>query len=124
MLILCDPMRYGERLKKAMKHANLKQHELAANAGIKQPSLSHLINDPKVTGSEFTVQLAIACGVRPEWLAMEQGEMTDGLYIYDERIKHGVAILEQLKAEYRLDDAIELLNTAVKFTNKKDAEKK
>ena len=75
MLITCNPMRYGERLKLAMERAKLKQYQLAEKAGIKQPSLSHLINDPNVTGSEFTVQFANACGVSPEWLAMEQGEM-------------------------------------------------
>lgn len=39
------------------------------------------------TGSEFTVQLADACGVRPQWLAMEQGDMVDGVVIDDPRLK-------------------------------------
>lgn len=49
--------------------------------------------------------------------------MVDGLYVEDERIKRGVEILEQLKAEYRLDDALELLNSVAKLTRKKDGEK-
>lgn len=117
-------MTLGERLKAARQFAKIAtQDDLAKKSGVSQQTISK-IESNKTDSSAFIVQLAIACGVRPEWLAMEQGEMTDGLYIYDERIKHGVAILEQLKAEYRLDDAIELLNTAVKFTSKKDAEKK
>lgn len=122
MLITCRTMRYGERLQKAMDFAKLKQYELADMVGIKQPSISHLINGQNVTGSEYTVQLAIACGVRPEWLAMEEGEMVDGLYVHDERIKRGVQILEQLQSEYRLDDAIELLNSVAKLTSKKASE--
>ena len=70
-------MRYGERLKKAMAFAEMTQQALADKAGIKQPSLSYLINEPNVTGSEFTVRLATACGVRAEWLDMEAGPMID-----------------------------------------------
>lgn len=70
-------MKYGERLKIAMDYAKLKQGSLAGRVGLKQPSLSHLINNPNVTGSEYTVKLAMACGVRPQWLDTEDGEMIE-----------------------------------------------
>ena len=70
-------MRYGERLKLAMEHANLNQKVLAEKIGIKQPSLSYLINNENVNGSEKTVKLAVACGVRPQWLDSGDGEMIE-----------------------------------------------
>lgn len=63
-------MKYGERLAKARDFARLKQAELAEKSGASQQTISYLENGDS-TGSEFTVQFAEACGVRPEWLAME-----------------------------------------------------
>lgn len=114
-------MNFGERLYKAREHAKLTQEELAKKSCVKQGTISK-IERGDTDSSTFTVQLATACGVRPEWLAMEQGEMVDGLYVDDARIKRGVEILEQMKAEHRLDDALELLNSVAKLTRKKDRE--
>lgn len=120
-------MNYGERLSKAREHAKLTQAQLSDRLGkdadgkdyMSQSNISALERDPKTKGSLHTVKLARACGVNPDWLAYEEGEMVDGLYVDDERIKRGVQILEQMKAEYRLDEALELLNSAVKFAHKK-----
>lgn len=120
-------MNYGERLIKAREHAKLTQAQLSERLGkdadgkyyMSQSNISALERDPKTKGSLHTVKLARACGVNPDWLAYEEGEMVDGLYVDDERIKRGVMILEQLKAEYRLDDALELLNSVAKLTRKK-----
>jgi transcriptional regulator with XRE-family HTH domain len=114
-------MEFSERLKQARGHAQLTQEGLATKSGVKQGTISK-IERGDTDSSTFTVQLAKACGVRPEWLAMEDGEMVDGLYVDDERIKRCVAILEQLKAEFRLDDALELLNSVVKFSQKKSGQ--
>lgn len=111
-------MNFGERLYKARGHAKLTQEGLAKESGVKQGTISK-IERGDADSSTFTVQLAIACGVRPEWLAIEDGEMVDGLYVDDERIKRGVEMLEQLKAEHRLDDALDFLNSAVKLSRKK-----
>lgn len=113
-------MRFGERLRAARKHAKLTQDELAKKSGVEQGTISK-IERGDTDSSTFTVHLAVACGVRSEWLALEQGEMVDGLYIEDERIKCGVAILEQLQAEYRLDDALEFLLRLLNSPAKKKA---
>lgn len=34
-----------------------------------------MINNESVNGSEKTVKLAVACGVRPQWLDSGEGEM-------------------------------------------------
>lgn len=115
-------MTLGERLKAARRYANLDtQEQLAKKSGVSQQTISK-IERGLVDSSGYVVHLAKACGVRPEWLAMEDGEMVDGLYVDDERIKRGVEILEQLKSEHRLDDALELLNSVVKFSQKKTSQ--
>lgn len=110
-------MNLSERIVLARTHAKLTQRQLADLSGVTQQSIS-LLEKGKQKQTTEIVSIAVACGVRSEWLALEQGEMVSGLHIEDERIKRGVQILEQLKAEYRLDDGIELLNTALKFTKK------
>ena len=45
-------------------------------SGVKQGTISK-IERGDTDSSTFTVQLAIACGVRPEWLAVEDGPMID-----------------------------------------------
>ena len=42
-----------------------------------QANISGLETNPNSAGSLLTVQLAMACGVRPEWLAMEEGPMVN-----------------------------------------------
>lgn len=67
-------MTYGKRLKTAREHAKLTQPGLAEKSGVSQQTISK-IERGKQDGSTYTVQLASACGVRPEWLASETGEM-------------------------------------------------
>lgn len=71
-------MKFCDRLKIARKHAGLTQPQLSEklNGNITQQAISHL-ESPSSNGSEHTVQLAIACGVRPEWLAIGDGPMVD-----------------------------------------------
>lgn len=98
-------MRYGERLKRAREHAALTQGQLAARVSeiakpltISQPAISQL-EKGTATGSEFTVQFAVVCGVRPEWLAYGEGAMIN-TYQADRRIAHVLAVME------RMDDAV------------------
>ena len=117
-------MTLGKRLKAAREYAKLETQEmLAKKSHISQQTISKIERD-LVETSGYVVQLAVACGVRPEWLAMEEGEMADGLYVENEQIKKGVMILEQLQAEYRLDDALNLLTSIAQFSTKKAAEDK
>jgi len=116
-------MNLSERIVLARTHAKLTQKQLADLSGVTQQSISLLENGKQKQTTEI-VSIAVSCGVRSEWLALEQGEMVDGLYIEDERIKRGVVILEQLQSESRLDDALELLDSIAKFSRKASGEKK
>lgn len=93
-------MRYGERLRTARTYAKLTQQQLADRIKnvCTQENISKLERSD-ATGSEFTAQFAEACGVRAMWLAEEQGDMVDGLYVHDERIKHLVQVCQEL-ADY------------------------
>lgn len=110
-------MKYGQRLKEARTYAGLSQTELAEKAGVgSQVNISKLERGD-AEGSEFTVHYATACGVRPEWLAMEQGEMVDGLYVHDERMKHAL-LLMQAMPEYALDQAFKDIDSIAELVRK------
>lgn len=64
----------ASRLKKARNYARLTQAQLSERSGVKQQMISKLELGQSFETSKL-VELAIACGVRPEWLATEQGEM-------------------------------------------------
>lgn len=66
---------FAARLREARKHAGLTQPQLAQKVGISQGTLGEA--ETKAVGSAYTVQLALACGVRPEWLATGEGDMTE-----------------------------------------------
>ena len=107
-------MKYGERLKLAREHAQLSQSQLGERVGVSQANVSKLeLGDG--SGSEYTVQFATACGVRPEWLATEQGEMTDGLYVEDTRIKAAILLMQELP-DYALDEAIKGITSVSKLS--------
>lgn len=107
-------MKFGERLKTARIYAKLSQEKLGEMTGNTQANISKL-EKGDATGSESTVQFAIACGVRPEWLATGTGEMTDGLYVESEKIKKAVLLMQDLP-DYALDEAIKSLDTVAKLT--------
>ena len=98
-------MKYGERLKAAREHAELTQAELAVKAKVGSQVNVSKLERSNAEGSEFTVQYATACGVRPEWLAMEEGEMIDGLYVHDEKLKRALVLLQELP-DYAVDQAV------------------
>jgi transcriptional regulator with XRE-family HTH domain len=64
------------RLRAAMGHAGITQQELSRRSGVKQPVISRILAGRQERCSDV-VKLAIACGVRPEWLAEGQGPMVD-----------------------------------------------
>lgn len=71
-------MSIGLRLKAARKHAGLSQKELVhkLNGLMSQQNISQLESGVN-KGTEFVVQLAMACMVSPEWLATGNGLMVD-----------------------------------------------
>jgi transcriptional regulator with XRE-family HTH domain len=113
-------MTYGERLKQARKYAKLSQQELCTRIGIQQPSLSYL--ESGAAGSEFTVQLARACGISADWLADETGEMLPSVYITsDPKIIAAAKLIEQLP-EYAKNSAVEGVATVAQLIERAAAQ--
>ncbi|WP_210530582.1 helix-turn-helix domain-containing protein [Pantoea ananatis] len=64
----------ADRLKLAMKEAGMSQAQLAEAVGIAQPSIFKILSG-KSQNSGYIVHLSKALGVRPEWLALNEGPM-------------------------------------------------
>ena len=64
----------GERLKKARKHAQMTQVDLAKAVDAKQGAISDLENGRNHSSTKL-VQMALCTGVNPEWLSTGKGEM-------------------------------------------------
>lgn len=80
-------MNYGERLHKARLHAHLSQAQLAERSGVTQSTVSQLENSSTDNGSAHTVRFARACGISPDWLDDEVGDMLpSGLTISEPRV--------------------------------------
>jgi transcriptional regulator with XRE-family HTH domain len=78
-----DPLllrKYGQtvnlnkRLQRAREHARLTQKALEGKSGVSQKTISKIERGDQGSSSAL-VQLATACGVRPEWLATGTGPM-------------------------------------------------
>lgn len=107
-------MRYGERLKAARLYAKLTQAELAERCGVAQPTISEL-ETPKTNGSAYTTRFARACGVSPDWLADEIGEMTpSGMFVTDPKLIAGLKVMQDLPG-YGKDAAIKAIAETAKL---------
>lgn len=67
-------MDFRERLKQARFQAEMTQAALALASGVRQQMISKL-ESGKSNNTAKAVELALALGVTPEWLATGQGEM-------------------------------------------------
>lgn len=117
-------MKLSDRLKAARDRAGLTQEQLSKKSGVAQQVISKLENG-KQQETAGIVKIAIACGVRPEWLDMEQGEMVDGLYVHDEKLKQLLKVAQELP-EYGKDKAIkEVIDLAefIKTASNAEAQK-
>lgn len=102
-------MSLGERLRAARIYAGLTQVELAEKSGVPQQNISS-IEQNKQDKSADIVQLAIACGVRSEWLALESGEMLDKpTFVFSEPTARIAQRLETLspREQYRVAKLID-----------------
>ncbi len=70
-------MSFGARLKQARDRAGLTQQELQVSSGVSQKTISKIERGDQMV-STATVQLAQACGVRPEWLAAGEEPVLPG----------------------------------------------
>lgn len=109
-------MKFSERLYAAREYAHLTQDQLAEKSGVKQGTISKIERGDSES-STFTVELAVACGVRPEWLAMEQGEMIDGLYVHDEKMKRALLLLQDLP-DYAVDQVVKDIASIAELVKK------
>lgn len=115
-------MTLAERIIKARSHAELTQEELAKKSGISQQAISRLETGKQKTTTDI-VSIAIACGVRPEWLALENGEMVDGLYITGDKMKHLFKVAQGLP-DYAVDEAIKRIADLAQLLQKAASDKK
>lgn len=110
-------MKYGDRLKQARQFAKLSQADLAQRAKVGTQENVSKLERGTADGSEFTVQYAKACGVRPEWLAMESGEMLDDIYSQDEKLKRAFQLLQEMP-DYAVDQAIKDIDSIAQLVRK------
>lgn len=68
------PMELSDRVALARKHAQLTQTQLAKLAGVSQQAINKL-ESGQSRDSKRIVQIAMACGVRPEWLTSGEEPM-------------------------------------------------
>lgn len=67
-------MELRDRIAQAMQHAGLTQDALAKRVDVSQQAIQKLLSGLSKTSRKLT-EIAVACGVRPEWLAAEEGSM-------------------------------------------------
>jgi SOS-response transcriptional repressor LexA len=65
---------FGDRLKAALKHAQMTQQELASRVGISQQLINYATS-ARAKGSKHSLLMAKALGVSAEWLSTGSGEM-------------------------------------------------
>ncbi len=98
-------MTLGERLRIAREdHAGLTQKQLEEKSGVPQQMISKIENGYQKRCS-YIVELADACGVRPQWLQMGKGEMTEMPYSNNNKVQTIFTIAQTLP-DYALDEAI------------------
>lgn len=90
-------MNLGDRLKLARAFAKLTQPELSEKVGglISQQAISLLERNIN-TESAYVVQLAVACGVNPVWLATGTGEMIEHHYSLTPEMENHLKVMESL----------------------------
>lgn len=89
-------MTLASRLKQARKYAKLSQVELAEKLkGLMTQQNISLLESGTTGGTEYIVQLALACHVSPTWLATGDGEMT-AYQTYDRFEKQVLKVMQEM----------------------------
>lgn len=112
-------MKYGDRLKAARQYAKLSQATLAELVKISQANISKL-EVGEATGSEYTVQIAMACNVSPEWLATGVGSMEKNTYELPPVLREHIKVMEQLP-DYAQTEVIQTAIKTVELIHKAQA---
>ena len=88
-------MNLSQRIVAAREHRGLTQDALAKLVGISQQAIQKLESE-KSSSSRKLTEIAIACGVRPEWLASGLGAMVaPEVQVKDEHASYGTASQSQ-----------------------------
>lgn len=104
-------VRCGERLRAARTFKDWTQAQLAEASGVSQSLISQLERSGTATGSEYTVRLARALDVSPDWLADEQGPMRPTTYAVTDPKLIAICVAMQDSAEYVKDAAVKAVLT-------------
>lgn len=104
-------MRYGERLRAARTSKDWTQAQLAEVSKVSQSLISQLERSETATGSEYTVRLARALEVSPDWLADEEGPMRPTTYAITDPKLIAICVAMQDSAEYVKDAAVKAVLT-------------
>lgn len=108
-------MKIGERIKQARTYAKLTQRQLAARIGSTQQAIQRLERG-HVHSTRFTVEIARACRVNPNWLDTGKGDMVttrvdprgeiiepgtaEMLELYERMDPHGREIIKEISSFY------------------------
>lgn len=88
-------MNLASRLKVARKHAKLSQVQLAEKLkGLMTQQNISLLESGTTSGTEYIVQLAVACNVCPIWLATGEGEMIVSYPGYDQFTTEALKVMQ------------------------------
>lgn len=114
-------MKLSERLAKAMEHARLNQIQLATNSKVSQQTISKILLGKQKKSADL-VKLALACGVRAEWLSEEDGEMEKKepvtvLYSKDPAIQHATMVMEKMEEVVKYE-AVKEIDSLAEFAAK------
>ena len=109
-------MNFNDRLKKAREHSGMSQHVLAKKSGVKQVTISKIERGDSKS-STHTVELALACGVRPVWLATGEGEMLLGPESPEVKLKQAIDVLQQIP-DHAMIEAITVLEAIRKLARR------
>lgn len=108
-------MKIGERIKQARAYAKLTQRQLAALIGSTQQAIQRLERG-HVHSTRFTLEIARACRVNPNWLDTGKGDMVptrvdlrgeiiepdtaEMLELYERMDEHGKEIIKEISSFY------------------------
>lgn len=114
-------MNLGDRLKLARKYAELTQVALASKADVPQQNISSIESGNQEKSADV-VRLAVACGVRAEWLDLGIEPMVEKYQTADEQLIRAMQIMEQLPDYARQHAIKEIIETAELIKRAKDEE--
>lgn len=114
-------MELADRIKAARDYANLTQLQLAEKLkGLMTQQNISLLERGISKGTEYIVQIAMACNVSPEWLATGVGSMEKNTYELPPVLREHIKVMEQLP-DYAQTEVIQTAIKTVELIHKAQA---